>query len=502
MVRDSQYEIARWHWMQLKGESMRCGYDQEEACTVGFCGKDCLFKFILDIAHVGILITDNNGDIKYLNPKYAEMFKFDIKEALTKNINDYFVNSKLMEVIKTGKPDMAMKFSFKGQDALVNRHPIVRGGETIGGIIEVYFRDIAELNSLMSRMTSLEQKVRYYKRKVQALPGAKYSFDDIVGNSEVIRSLRKKGLQFAKNSQPILVLGESGTGKELVAHATHSASLRAAEVFISINCAAIPKDLLESELFGYEEGTFTGARLGGKVGKFELADRGTIFLDEIGDLPLEMQAKLLRVIENKEIQKIGTSSPVYSDFRLVAATNKNLEACVAMGSFREDLYHRLNMLALRVPALRERPEDILVLAQHILDTLEDKPQDYRIELGPKVKQLFNMYLWPGNIREMKNVLSYAVFSLEEGQSEISLRNLPPHIIEKGILNQKSGPTAVSSLSHARQESEKEAILSALELSANNKAKAAKVLGISRNEMYKKLRRYGLGGSRRAEEPES
>ena len=479
---------------------MKCRYDQEDDCSVGFCNKDCLFKFILDIAHVGILITDKNGDIKYLNPKYAEMFKFDIQEALTRNICDYFKNSKLMEVIQTGKPDMAMKFSFQGQDALVNRHPIIRGNETIGGIIEVYFRDITELNSLIRRMNSLEQKVRYYKRKAQALPGARYSFDDIVGNSETTSSLRRKGMQFAKSSQPVLILGESGTGKELVAHATHSASLRAGEVFISINCAAIPKDLLEAELFGYEEGTFTGAKVGGKVGKFELADRGTIFLDEIGDLPLEMQAKLLRVIENKEIQKIGMSSPVYSDFRLVAATNKNLEACVAAGTFREDLYHRLNMLALRVPPLRERPEDILVLAQYLLDTLEDKPQDYRILLGSKVKQLFNMYSWPGNIREMKNVLSYAVFSLEEGQGEINLRNLPPYIIEKGVLNHKPGPPAVSSLSQARQDSEKEAILSALDSSGNNKAQAARLLGISRNELYKKMRRYGLGGNQREEGP--
>lgn len=480
---------------------MKCAYDGVETCSAGFCDKDCIFKFILDIAHVGICVTDKDGNIKYMNPKYSEMFKFDIQEALTRNICDYFKNSKLMEVIRTGIPDMAMKFSFQGQDALVNRHPIIRNNKTVGGIIEVYFRDINELNSLIRRMNSLEQKVRYYKRKAQALPGARYSFEDIVGNSETMGALRRKGAQFAKSSQPVLILGESGTGKELVAHATHSASQRSGEVFISINCAAIPKDLLEAELFGYEEGTFTGARIGGKVGKFELADRGTIFLDEIGDLPLEMQAKLLRVIENKEIQKIGTSGPVYSDFRLVAATNKNLEACVADGSFREDLYHRLNMLALRVPPLRERPEDILLIAQHLLDNFEDKPQDYRILVGPKVKQLFNMYSWPGNIREMKNVLSYAVFSLEEGQGEINLRNLPPYIIEKGVvLNQKSVAPAVSSLIHARQESEKEAILSALEQAGNNKAAAARLLGISRNELYKKLRRYGLGENRREEEP--
>ena len=177
-------------------------------------------------------------------------------------------------------------------------------------------------------MTDLEKKVNYYRRKSQGLPTAIYTFDDLVGKGESIRHSKSLGLRFAHSSQPVLLFGESGSGKELVAHALHAASQRAREAFIRVNCAAIPKDLMESELFGFEDGTFTGAKIGGKVGKFELADKGTIFLDEIADLPFDMQAKLLRVIDNKEIQKIGNSGSVTSDFRLIAATNKDLEKLV------------------------------------------------------------------------------------------------------------------------------------------------------------------------------
>lgn len=235
---------------------------------------DCLHKMILDLVHIGILITDRAGNIKYLNPAYSNMFEMEIEIALKKNINDYFPNSRLMEVMSSGNPDEAIKFSYKGQDALINRYPITSNGEVVGGLLEVYFRDIRILKDLMQQMNVLEKKVLYYKRKTQGLPGAKYTFDDITGKSECIAQIRRLGMRFARTSRPVLILGASGTGKELVAHAIHSASQRVGEVFISVNCAAIPKDLLESELFGFEEGTFSGAKLGGKVGKFELADRG------------------------------------------------------------------------------------------------------------------------------------------------------------------------------------------------------------------------------------
>jgi transcriptional regulator with PAS, ATPase and Fis domain len=214
-------------------------------------------------------------------------------------------------------------------------------------------------------------------------------------------------------------------------------------------------------------------------------------LDEIAELPFEMQAKLLRVIENKEIQKIGTSISVYSDFRLIAATNKDLATLVREGTFREDLYHRLHILVLQVPPLRERSEDILLLVPHLLRELEDKPQSLDISFSPEVKQLLQGYAWPGNIRELRNVLSFAILSLDDGQNEIRLRNLPPYLVEKGILKVRLFKDDSCSLIQAREKSEKEALVAAMERSPLNKSKAAKILGISRNELYKKIKKYGL-----------
>ena len=453
--------------------------------------EDCLHKLILDLAHIGILVTDREGDIKYLNPTFASMFDIDTKMALKKNINDYFPNSRLMEVMKTGIPDTAVEFSYHGQDALINRYPIIDKGMTKGGLVEVFFRDIRELQRLMRKMNNLQRKVLYYKRKSQGLPGSRYTFNDIIGESAAIIDLKKLGMQFARSSMPVLIMGESGSGKELVAHAIHSASPRAGNAFVSVNCPALPKDLLESELFGFEEGTFTGAKVGGKVGKFELADKGTIFLDEIAELPLAMQAKLLRVLESGEVQKIGTSEFVYSDFRLIAATNKDLAAFVAKGSFREDLYHRLHILVLKVPSLREMPADISVLAQHLLNATKDRPLNLEITFSSEVKQLLQSYPWPGNVRELRNVISFAIFSLDEGQDEIKLRNLPPYMLESGVMKAAQMKTALSSLSGAREKSEKEALILALESTDQNKVRAAKVLGISRNELYRKIRKYGL-----------
>lgn len=454
---------------------------------------DCFYKEVLGFVHVGILVASTEGTIKYMNPTFAKMFDIPLPGGLNTDICDYFPNSRLLEVMRDGVADEGTKFSYKGQDALISRFPLVRNGVVIGGLIEVYFRDITELTELLDKMDSLKKKVHYYERKSQGLPGARYTFDDLVGGSAMITELKKRGRKFARSAQPVLILGESGAGKELVAHGIHAASLRSAEIFVRINCAAIPKDLLESELFGYEDGTFTGAVRGGKVGKFELADRGTIFLDEIGELPLEMQSKLLRVIENKEIQKIGKSTPIYSDFRLIAATNKDLAKEVEASRFREDLFHRLSILVLDVPPLRKRPEDIPMITRHFLDTLEDTPLTKVVKLSEKVKNVFMVYPWPGNIRELKNVLSFALLSLDEGTCEMTLRHLPPYILEKGIPVSSPPPPASghASLSEARETVERDTILSALKETGDNKSQAAKILGISRNELYKKLKKHGM-----------
>ena len=282
--------------------------------------------------------------------------------------------------------------------------------------------------------------------------------------------------------------GESGTGKELVAHALHAASPRSDEVFVRVNCAALPAELMESELFGYEEGAFTGSRKGGQIGKFELADGGTIFLDEIGELPLIMQAKLLRVLERGEIQKIGRNEAIFSDFRLISATNLNLSDMLQQGRFRADLYHRLNILHLHIPALREHTTDIPVLTAYLLRQLERTTPQRGISVDEKAFEVLRRYDWPGNVRELKNVLTFALYSMEAGCTVIGARHLPPNLIEKSL---QLADRSKATLHDTQMWSMREAISAALIRNNGNKSRTARELGISRTELYKKLKKFSL-----------
>jgi transcriptional regulator with PAS, ATPase and Fis domain len=453
--------------------------------------NDCFPKRVLDFLHVGLLVAVPDGTIKYMNPAFARMFDIDPETGVNSNICNYFPGSRLLTVMASGQPDVGMKFSYKGQDALISRYPLLENGLVIGGLVEAYFRDISELSLLIHQLNRLERKVRYYERKTQGLPRAEYTFADIIGGSPALAALKQQAIRFARSELPILIQGESGVGKELVAHSIHAASPRCNEIFVRLNCAAIPQELIESELFGFEEGAFTGALRGGKVGKFELADQGTILLDEVGEIPLATQAKLLRVIENKEIQKIGKATPLFSDFRLIASTNKDLSRAVAEGAFREDLYHRLSMLRLEVPPLRARPEDIAPIGRALLDDMSREMHRPRLTITDEVRRIAMAYDWPGNIREMKNVFAFAVLSLEEGAGEIALRHLPPYVIEKAGRRQVEGLLRPGSLMDQRDSAERNALVSALSQARHNKSQAARLLGISRNELYKKLVKHGL-----------
>jgi len=384
---------------------------------------------------------------------------------------------------------VGVRFSWKGQEAIVHRTPIFVNGKVKWVVAEVIIRDIQELKELAAKMHILEQKVDYYQQKIREIPGTFFTLDDIIGNTPEIRAIKVNARKFAQSSQPLLILGETGTGKEMLAHGIHSASSRANELFVKVNCASIPKDLLESELFGYEDGAFTGAKKSGKLGKFELANHGTIFLDEIGDLPLEMQAKILRVIEYKEIEKIGGSKPMLSDFRLIVATNKDLEDLVARGFFREELYFRLNVLVLKIPPLRDRIEDLPSLGQYFLDTAADRVPGRNVRLGKEIRKLFQEYSWPGNVRELKNVINFSLNSLEMGQDTIEIRHLPGYLQREALFKPEIRHVQYP-LKYSRDLHEREVIKNVLGITGGNKAKASKLLGISRNAFYKKLKKYG------------
>ena len=447
-----------------------------------------LHELVLENSHVGIVVCDSDGIIRYMNKRYAETYNLDRVKALGNHITTYFPNAQIPRVVKTGKPDVGVRFSWKGQEAIVHRTPIFVNGGVKWVVAEVIIRDIQELKELADKMHLLEEKVDYYKRKIREIPGTFFTLSDIIGDSPAIRGIKEKARKFAQSSQPVLILGESGTGKEMLAHGIHSSSSRANELFVKVNCASIPKDLLESELFGYEDGAFTGARKKGKIGKFELADHGTIFLDEIGDLPLEMQAKILRVIEYKEIEKIGGSKPLLSDFRLIAATNKDLEDLVAKGFFREELYFRLNVLVLKIPPLRDRVQDLPSLSQYFLDTAADRIPGRNVRLGKDAKNLIQDYSWPGNVRDLRNVINFSLNSLEIGQDTIEIRHLPGYLQRESLFKPKIKP-ALSPLRYSRDLHEREVIKNVLDFTGGNKAKASKLLGISRNAFYKKLKKY-------------
>lgn len=318
-----------------------------------------MYTLIFNSIYNGCIVTDADGYITHFNKPYGQFLGLDPDLQIGKHCTESVENSRMHIVAKTGKPEINKSHRIKGQNMVVQRIPIKREGKVIAVFGQVMFKDVKDVRRLADKLSVLESKIKLYEEELINLRSTRYTLDSIIGVSKAIKVLKKEALKATANQYPILISGESGTGKELFAQAIHHACPRKIYPFVRINCSAIPRDLLESELFGYEKGAFTGARSGGKPGKFELAHHGTIFLDEIGELPIEMQPKLLRVLEEKEFERVGGTSVIRSDFRVIAATNQNLEEMLADRRFRKDLFYRLNVIPLHIPPLRERRDDII-----------------------------------------------------------------------------------------------------------------------------------------------
>jgi transcriptional regulator with PAS, ATPase and Fis domain len=389
-------------------------------------------------------------------------------------------------VARTGRPEINQSHSIKGQNMVVQRIPIKKQGKVIAVFGQVMFKDVKDVGTLARRLMLLESKVKLYEEELMTLRSTRYTFDSIIGTSKTLRELKREARNAANKTFPVLISGESGTGKELFAQAIHHAGPRRLHPFVRINCAAIPKDLLESELFGYDKGAFTGARAGGKPGKFELGHNGTVFLDEIGDLPLDMQPKLLRVLEDREFERVGGNTIIRSDFRLIAATNQNLEEMISDGRFRKDLYYRLNVIPLRITALRQRKSDIIPIARHLLDNLASEATLPDIRMDRITEQTLRQHAWPGNGRELSNVLERALSKLEG--DTITPRDLPLYLSSRPKGDQPANPSSIKAV---QAMAEKEAILQALEETGFNKVRAADLLGIHRTLLYKKMKKYGI-----------
>jgi transcriptional regulator with PAS, ATPase and Fis domain len=448
--------------------------------------RDGFFKKLVDNMQIGVIVSDAEGFIVYMNATYARFLNLDPTRQIGKHATEVVANSRLHIVAKTGKAEVNYPHRFNDIGFLVHRVPIIENGNVIAVVGLVLFDSASTASRLADNLSFLETKLNLYENELVSLRSTRYTFDSIIGQSDAIRRLKTEALKASGNMLPVLISGESGTGKELFAQAIHHAGSRKLYPFVRINCAAIPRDLLESELFGYEKGAFTGAGTEGKPGKFELAHHGTMFLDEVGDLPLEMQPKLLRVIEEKEFERVGGTRLIRSDFRLIAASNQNLEKMAIEGRFRKDLFYRLNVISLHITPLRERREDIIPLARHFLKQITRDAALIETKLDKKAEQVLRGYDWPGNVRELSNILERALSSI--GRNKILCSDLPFYLTQKRLISEGQKP---NSLKEVHDNAEKEAILFALEQTRYNKAKAAKMLNINRTLLYKKMARHKI-----------
>ncbi|QOR83312.1 sigma-54-dependent transcriptional regulator [Geobacillus stearothermophilus] len=445
-----------------------------------------MLEAIIHSSEEAISVVDENGNGILINPAYTRLTGLTEEDVIGKPATADIAEgeSMHMQVLKTRRPvrGARMKVGPKNRDVIVNVAPIIVDGVLKGSVGVIH--DVSEIQRLTAELNRARQIIRTLE--------AKYSFADIIGESEEMKVAIEQAKLAAKTPATILLRGESGTGKELFAHAIHNASDRKYNKFIRVNCAAIPETLLESELFGYEEGAFSGARRGGKRGLFEEANNGSIFLDEIGELSASTQAKLLRVLQEREIVRVGGTNPIPINVRVIAATNVNLEKAIAEGAFREDLYYRLNRMPIYIPPLRARKEDIPALCRHLIQKLnQDYGRNVEGVTDEAMVKLF-AYDWPGNVRELENVLGRAMIFMKFHEVMIDISHLPP----------LSAPSAAPSV---RPETEGEfrpldemlgryeaqLLEEALRRHRGNKTAAARALGISVRNLYYKLEKYNI-----------
>lgn len=443
---------------------------------------------IINSIQDAISVVDENGIGILFNKAYCRLTGLRETDVLNKpaSVDIAEGESVHMKVLETGQPikGVPMKVGPHKRHVLVSCAPIVVNGVLRGSVGIIH--DVSEIRALMEELQRTKQKVRQLE--------SKYSFDDIIGESAALTQAINLAKVAAVTPANVLLRGECGTGKELFAHAIHEASPRREMQFIRVNCSALPESLLESELFGYTEGAFTGARKHGKKGIFEEASGGTIFLDEIGSMEVSLQAKILRVLQEGEIVRIGEARPIPVDVRIIAATNADLEALITAGKFRKDLYYRLNVFPILVPALMDRREDIPLLAQYYLNRMGHDYNRVGAYLTPEAAVVLQQYDWPGNVRELKNVIARALINLKKEETMVEVRHLMFSLNNGPALSQSGQPTCIYSgqaLSEMQAQWEKTVLLEALRAAGGNKTEAARNLKISIRNLYNKLDKYGV-----------
>ncbi|WML39550.1 sigma 54-interacting transcriptional regulator [Neobacillus sp. OS1-2] len=428
---------------------------------------------IVNSTHDGVVAIDRTGNIRLVN-EHAKTILGVEEDMKGRNITDFIPQSDMLRVLEAGKIERGDIATVGGRQIVINRSPVIVKGKIVGAVSN--FKEITDI-----------QKVELQLRKKLHQNGleAKYRLSDIIGETHEIMEAKELARKFAETESTVLITGESGTGKELFAQGIHSASHRSLGPFVAVNCAVLPENLLESEMFGYEKGTFTGALKDGKPGLFELAHGGTLFLDEIGEIPLRIQALLLRVLQERTIRRVGGERIIPVDVRIITATNRNLEEEVEEKQFRSDLYYRLNVLALELPPLRGRLADIPKLVESFLDEFNDKRKNKIITVENELICLFQKYDWPGNIRELRNTIERMVV-LEESDS---LRLQGAKFLSEKIRKRQFSEETTNK--HSIKNKEKELILTTLEKFDHNKKLAAQSLGIDQSTLWRKIKEYNL-----------
>ncbi len=453
-----------------------------------------LFEVFEEICE-GAISVDTDARVVWINRKYRELLGVgDGDDVLGQPIEAIIPESRMRDVVTTGQPILLDIMRFGRRHFVVSRLPLKdEDGGVIGAVGFVLYDKLAYLKPFIERFEGLQRRLTEAERTLVAERRARYSFANFVGSAPAVVELKRQALRAARMSQPILLLGETGTGKELLAQSIHTSSPRSERPFVAVNVAALPAGLIESELFGYAPGSFTGSDKKGRLGKFGLADGGTLFLDEIGDLPFELQAKLLRVLEEYEIEAVGGDRVRRVDVRLIAASSRDLEAMVAAGRFRDDLYFRLNVLTLRTAPLRERPGDLAALCDQLLgEQVVEQGAEPRVLTEAAVARLAR-HRWPGNVRELRNVLARLCLLsdarvLDAAHVDAVLE--PTARTELAPPPTTPGPAAPG-LAAAVATLERRLIEEALAASAGRKAEAARRLGISRSKLYDKMASLGL-----------
>lgn len=439
---------------------------------------------------LGLMVVDRDGNLTYINKQCADYIQVDQEASIGKPVREVFPATKLDEVVRGNKPHNTEFYFHEGRMSVSLQAQIIENGKVAGALEYDIIQDLDNLDELLGKyVLSLKNEVDFYRERVRQLKKGRYSIENLIGSSEAMEYLRKQIVMAAHSSSTVLITGETGTGKELVAQAIHNMSSRFFGEFVAVNASSLPESLAESELFGYEEGSFTGAKKGGKKGKFEVANNGTLFIDEINQMPMTLQPKLLRALQEKKIDPVGSEGEKHVDVRIIAATNKPLKTLVQQGLFREDLYYRLNVLSIEIPPLRERMSDLPEL-------LEEKVKEFNKILGKNIRAIdpaviskLQHYSFPGNIRELSNMV-------EKAMHFASGDTLYPEYFDDGNLH-----ISASNLQHlgslprpideVKNQAEKRFIEEALIKFHGNKTKTAQFLKIPRALLYQKIKRLGI-----------